>query len=207
MGIRNFFTQVITSSIIDATDNNYLSNENFKRFWTHSTAVSKACKFISNKLSKQSKNIDSNHAYLTGLFHDVGIPIMSARFEEYEEKIEGKTSLYRSLIDEEKSALQTDHSVVSYIVGKQWHLPRDVFCAISFHHEKDLNYYTNDTSRQLSIILRLSEIIISRISSDNIFSNITDFDEEEIYQYVHNEFGLTSDKIDSLSDEVVALLM
>ena len=206
LGLRNFYTDVVSSAIREVIENDYLTKDQFKVFWDHSMNSAKSCRFIAEQLNKNGANIDVNQAYLTGLFHDSGIPIMVVRFPDYKEFFNISENHHFSIVETEDKRYRTNHSVICYLIGKKWHLPLPVSEAIYFHHSNDMGFYKNRVAYELSAILRLSELYLSRIFPENFFSIIHDITDEEVYDIVMNKFEISEDQLDNLCNELTVLL-
>ncbi len=167
LGLTNFVSAILEEALKNELDQQHLSPQNFAIIWRHSSDVAMAAKFIAERLNTYKEfalTIDSNHAYLAGLFHDCGIPIMAARFSEYENIVTEAFVQNTPLIEAESSNFYTDHSVVSYLVGKSWELPKTVTNVLFCHHSKDLGYYKEAEEGQLSLVLRLAESFLADIA-------------------------------------------
>lgn len=74
-------------------------------------------------------------AYLLGLFHDCGIPLLAQKYPEHQEVMRtAKTTLNRSITAVEDERLGTDHALVGYFVGRSWKLPSAICLSIRYHH-------------------------------------------------------------------------
>jgi HD-like signal output (HDOD) protein len=204
MGMKNFYTEIISASIREASNNNYLSKDNFANFWNHSTDCARVCQFIASYLNDIRSNIDTNQAYLAGLFHDSGIPVMAARFNDYEEKLLNSHKSREFFVELEDKSYMTNHSVICHLIAKQWHLPKTVYEAIYFHHELDLMYCSSIESEEIAVILRLSEAILSKTSENNLFSNLQDIEEHQAYKLFNEHFSVSDEFIDELCDAVIS---
>lgn len=168
LGIEVFYTAVLEEAIRVELKQQNLSAGHFAVIWRHSSQIAAACKTIAikiNQFDEMDLFIDTNHAYLTGLFHDCGIPIMAARFKEYESTIFDAGCVGNSLVSCENRNYHTDHSVVCYLVGKMWELPADVTGAIYQHHDRDFGYYKSETEKVLSLVLRMAESFVEEITA------------------------------------------
>ena len=72
-------------------------------------------------------------AYLAGLMHDVGIPILIQRFPTYGEHFVGSASIDGAATAADQ-ALATDHAAIGAMVARNWKLPAEVVEAITLHH-------------------------------------------------------------------------
>jgi HD-like signal output (HDOD) protein len=79
--------------------------------------------------------IRPDQAFMAGLFHDCGVPVLMQKFPDYCKTFRtSRTAPWPDLTLEDE-ALKTDHCVVGYMVGKHWALPEIVQWAIRYHHE------------------------------------------------------------------------
>lgn len=77
----------------------------------------------------------SGQAYLLGLFHDCGIPLLIQKYPEYQEIVRtAKTTVNRSITVVEDERIGTDHALVGYFVGRSWKLPNAICLSIRYHH-------------------------------------------------------------------------
>ncbi len=210
LGQKQFYEYVLAEALRKALDNHALSAQTFSVLWHHSTQTANACKFLATKISKSidtELHIDENHAYLTGLFHDCGIPVMASRFPNYEEQMMHSYSCGESLVDMENRLFESDHSIICYLIAKMWDLPIPVRYAILGHHSKDIGYAGEKENRELAVILRTAQAFLQLIQKQNhpilnestsndtvieLLAKELDLDEEyarELFDSMHEEFG------------------
>lgn len=208
LGLTNFYNAVLADSIKNQMKTHHLSQKNFNLIWHHSTATATACQFLAETINSQSSlgvTFDENHAYLMGLFHDCGIPIMAARFNDYEDNAAEQYAAGLSLIEMENEKYQTDHSIVCYIVAKMWELPEPVRYGIYYHSDMDLGYYKESEYRQLAVLLRMAESFITDmdISRDSMDIFVSDgLSLETVFAMAESELGIDRD----MAEELYSLL-
>jgi HD-like signal output (HDOD) protein len=79
-------------------------------------------------------NIFPDQAYLAGIFHDCGVPLLMQRFPSYCNEMRlGAPSGCIDLAEEDRK-FNTDHCVVGYLVARHWRLPEFICDAIRYHH-------------------------------------------------------------------------
>lgn len=213
LGTETFFSAILEEAIRQELDQHILSASNFAVVWRHSSEVALACRTfaeICNKESFFAHEVDPNHAYLTGLFHDCGIPIMAARFPEYEKATDLTLFNDSSLEKMEANKYSTDHSIVSFIVTKMWELPLPVSRAIFCHHSIDFGYYKDDEERALSFILRMSETLIEEVvhasRRDHPFT-AGYVPSDELYHMICKAHQCTNEKLVSLFKQAELALL
>jgi len=213
LGLTKFYTAVLEQSIKNALNQHHLSSANFAIIWKHSSEIATVTQLLAKEISDNSEldvSIDLNFAYLVGLFHDCGIPVMAARYTNYEKETIKNYNNAMSLVDSESQEYLTDHSVVCYLVAKMWDLPEPVQNAIFCHHSLDLGYYKTDQEKQLALILRLAELFVGEINQSNN-ENAHPFTDDklpfdDILHICEVEFGIDQDIAEELYAEVEELI-
>ncbi len=130
------------------------------RFWDSAMDIA----MIATTVAKQVKYPSVDNAYALGLFHNVGIPILMAKFENYlGYMLGGYSSTNERVIDFENQQLNCNHAVVGYYTAKSWHLPK-VLCEVIAQHHSSQDVFTakkveHNEKNTLLAILKLSEHI------------------------------------------------
>jgi HD-like signal output (HDOD) protein len=130
-------------------------------FWDVSTKRSHAMVFLSRRLRIGAPDI----AHTFGLFCDTGVPLLMARFADYETTFldagDEPLRAFTALEDERHS---TNHAAVGTLLARNWGLSSDVSWAILHHHDyavlEDEN--TDDAVRSLVALSLLAERAIRR---------------------------------------------
>ncbi|MDD5177051.1 MAG: HDOD domain-containing protein [Sterolibacterium sp.] len=132
IGIQETFNLVramaLTSSISDNT------RKAFEVFWTRSQEVAQLAALIAADRVSVC-NIFPDQAYLAGIFHECGVPLLMQRFPDYCETMNLRSTCCGPELAEEDARFNVDHSVVGYLVARHWKLPGFVCGAIRYHHE------------------------------------------------------------------------
>lgn len=208
LGLDLFYTAVLEEAIQIELKRQNLSAHGFAIIWRHSTKVAVASRFLAEKCSQYeeiSLRVDPNQAYLAGLFHDCGIPIMAARFPDYEMVAATAFRNGNTLLSCEDKNYSTDHSVVCYLVAKMWQLQPVVCEAIFCHHDTDLAYYKSSQVRELSLLLRMAESFIEEIENGRGEKHAFTADYislSEMIPLVEHEFGVAQSIVEELYNEL-----
>ncbi|HTP51253.1 MAG TPA: HDOD domain-containing protein [Anaeromyxobacteraceae bacterium] len=107
--------------------------DSMKRVWQHSVAVAT----LSRDVLALSGNADSEAAYLAGLLHDVGKPVVAAILLEFERQM---TEVYnRPFIDsaEWMAVIARTHRPVGVALAEKWQMPEQVTRCIRDSAEYD----------------------------------------------------------------------
>ena len=104
------------------------------RFWDSAEDVAKTCMLIAKRLPF----LDADMAYMLGLFHNAGIPLLLHKYPDYLQVI--ADSYKRDdgrIVDFENHEFSTNHSVVGYYVARSWKLPDIISQVIGLHHNAE----------------------------------------------------------------------
>jgi len=121
-------------------------------FWDTANDIAMVCATIAKKVGYPNPD----EAYTLGLFHNAGIPLMLARFENYISVMEKAYSgEHERVIDIENEKFNTNHCVVGYYTAKSWNLPEHICQAIAEHHNTQQVFSTKDGRNQQQKTLSL----------------------------------------------------
>jgi HD-like signal output (HDOD) protein len=176
-----------------------LVNE-LKSYWecTTDTAI------VAGSITRQLRLGSSDQAYLLGLFHNCGIPLLMRKFKTYPRAI---PYCYRlkggSVTHVEDTYYETNHAEVGYFISRYWKLPDSVCNAIRNHHNlsklsfaKDVS--VDDESDTLLAILKMAEHIVKLHKR---LGNVEeDFEWEKISEAVLGFVGIDGNGFSELID-------
>lgn len=127
--------------------------EVYEAFWARSQAVAQLAMLIAEDRISVC-NIFPDQAYLAGIFHDCGVPLLMQRFPTYCAEMQlNQPGRWIKLADEDKK-FHADHCAVGYLVARHWSLPDFICDAIRNHHE--LQQIGMHESRSMVAILQLA---------------------------------------------------
>lgn len=133
---------------------------NMNRFWDTATDIAQ----VSMNIAKQVGYPNPDMAYLLGLFHNCGIPLLMERFSNYLQIMEESYSHEDTrIVDIENRHLNTNHAVIGYYTAKSWNLPA-LLCDVIAEHHSSLRFFATNEKRDtegktLLAILKLAEHI------------------------------------------------
>ena len=167
------------------------------RFWDTANDIA----MIATNIAKMVGFPKPDLAYLLGLFHNVGVPLLMSRFDNYLEVLEqsyGNNS--DRIIDIENDVLKTNHAVGGYYIAKSWNLPKLLCEAIAEHHSCERHFlgkqHTESEAKTLLAILKLAEHVCG---SYKILGNqAVDFEWELIGNEVLTHLGLGEYDVEQL---------
>ena len=91
---------------------------------------------VAARLAQRFPGVASDEAYMLGLFHDVGIPLMMERFTDYRGLVLDADA-DQEITQREDVRYQTNHAIVGYFVSRSWGLPEHIGELILRHHDVD----------------------------------------------------------------------
>ncbi len=107
----------------------------YEKFWERSNDIALLCAIIAKK-QISACNIAVEQAYMAGLFHECGVPILMQRFPEYCQAFRLNHGSHWPDFHDEDKRYDTDYTVVGYLVTRHWNLPEFICQAVRFHHDR-----------------------------------------------------------------------
>lgn len=167
-------------------------SEKLERFWQRASGIANASITVAKALGKQEL---SDHAYMLGLFHDAGIPIMFQCFDQYAAFLErAEAEGWDKYIDAEAKIFHTNHSTIGAILAQQWKLPKVMVEVIYYLHDTDGIYNSGE----------LNHLGLDLLSILKIARNVVHF--HEFDEYDNQEWLSVRDPLQDhlrLSDEIL----
>ncbi|WP_310494867.1 HDOD domain-containing protein [Dechloromonas sp.] len=166
----------------------------YEAFWARSHAVGQLAMLIADERVAVC-NIFPDQAYLAGIFHDCGVPLLMQRFPTYcaEMKL-GAPGIWIDLAEEDRK-FNADHCVVGYLVARHWHLPEFICDAIRYHHA--IGELGQHEARSMVAIVQLAVDIYYRDQ------RIASPEWERVKHEVLPELGLNDDALPEFVDIVL----
>lgn len=164
VGVRQSFNLVQAATLASMADVKK-NPRGYEAFWARSQAVAQIAMLIADDRVAVC-NIFPDQAYLAGIFHDCGVPLLMQRFSSYCSEMHlGEPGRWVSLAEED-AKFSADHCVVGYLVARHWNLPDFICDAIRFHH--DIRQLGFIAARSMVAILQLAiEIYYRSVHADN----------------------------------------
>ena len=152
----------------------------YEAYWARSRAIAQLAMLVAEfRFGEIAAGADQ--AYLAGILHDAGVPVLMQRFPNYCDSMRLSTPGKWVEIAQEDRKFFADHAVVGYLIGKHWHLPDYVCAAIRFHH--DLAATTPVEARSMVAIIQYAIELYHR---DRRFDNPDwAMQREAVYEALH----------------------
>ena len=98
--------------------------------------VASACSIYSELIGKP-EFIDN--AYMLGLFHNAGVPIMLQSFDDYHDLLKkGFTDVWEDISELERNKYHTTHTTLGALLAQQWQLPKAMIKVIYYFHDTEV---------------------------------------------------------------------
>ncbi len=127
IGIRTIKDLIIGISIGSSIFRNPKFQKEMDSLWKHSMAVAMLCQEIA-----VHKKLDSEHAFLCGLVHDIGKPFLVDVVSKLIRKEEHSVSISH---DQLVLIINQLHQAVGGILARVWKFPETITQAVAHHHD------------------------------------------------------------------------
>lgn len=176
-------------------------NLDLGRFWDGASETASLC----GLLAKRFVEVDFDEAYMLGLFHDCGIPIMMQHFPDYKETLrECNSTKERPTTNIEVNKYGFHHAVIGYKLAKDWFLAESICDALLFHHDCiDIFSTDADTSSpvySLLALLKVAEQISFEMHQSSRSDSNTDW--TEIGEIIIDYLGLSLEDFEEMKDDM-----
>lgn len=124
---------ILLAAALEGLHESKRSNFTGKTLWNHALAAGS----ISQHLARTHDRSDSEEAFMAGLLHDIGRPILDQMMgDRYAEVIAlVKDGGAASLLSAEQRVFRFDHTDIGFVAVTAWGFPPAIAEAIRFHHD------------------------------------------------------------------------
>lgn len=164
----------------------------YEWFWNYSTNIAQLSSIIAWKL-RTVCNIFPDQAYMAGLFHECGVPILMQRFPDYGKNLHFSDSMEWPDLTLEDSQFKTDHCVTGFLLARHWHLPDFICQAVRFHHDI---LHTEHKATTMVAILQMSMHI------QNVYTHSPDTEWARNRLQVLEELGIGLEGLKEFEEEI-----
>lgn len=159
VGVKQTFNLVQAMALSAAVSDS--SRKAFDIFWTRAQEVAQMAALIAGDRVSIC-NVFPDQAYMAGIFHECGVPVLMMRFPDYCQALKLERASCWPNLAEEDARFNVDHCSVGYIVARHWNLPDFVCAAIQYHH--DMPREELGAARTLVAILQLAVQFYHRVA-------------------------------------------
>ncbi len=210
IGLKNFNRIILATSLRESVGGHGSGTE---KFWDHSMTVAGASAYIAKKAGFDSEE----QAYIAGLFHDCGVPMLLKKYQDYHQILDhalgvvnsvSLSGIKKSIIGIEEERYNTHHCAVGYLITKSWHLPLSISKSVWYHHFVNIDIHNDPVTRRLSAILLLADYIGGHIlylgGSDCPVD--TEIEWAKMHKKAVIELAMNAESVKDIKDDLVEKL-
>lgn len=191
IGVKQTYNLVQAIALSTAIGND--KRKAFEVFWKRAGEVAQLAALIAEDQVSVC-NVFPDQAYMAGIFHECGVPLLMMRFPDYCKRLQlDKFCCWPSLADED-AKFKVDHCSIGYLVARHWGLPDFVCAAIRHHHEIP--------TEELGAAVSLISIVQMAIHFHHRLNDQPDPLWDKIGKRVQEEMALTPDDAEDYFDDV-----
>ncbi|MCB0751766.1 MAG: HDOD domain-containing protein, partial [Ignavibacteriae bacterium] len=177
---------VVALTMVDSFRNKSDKYLDQKEFWMHSMLTGTACKRVAEDLGFRI----GSEAFVAGLLHDLGMPVMHKFFRNEFEAIVDDFNNNTPLLEAEINHLGLSHQEIGNFLANKWQLPEHLSNSIMFHHKPS----ANPEKDVLTSIVHLADYMTQKLEIGNFYLD----NNYELDQSVLGTLGISSeDELDS----------
>ena len=147
--------------VLDAVKNLFFKDSSTTKFsrkklWAHCAVTSICCQMVAERIFVRKGEDD----FLCGILHDIGLivedQVAPEKFKAFCRTFDPTS---QKLMDHERMVMGTDHTIISYLLTRQWGLKPDLCRGIKYHH----NVMDAVEPDSYAGILQIAEYLASRL--------------------------------------------
>ena len=176
------------------------SAEQLSDFWDTASKIANAASISADLLDKSSLK---DHAYMLGLFHNSGIPVMIMEYDDYSDILAmAEESGWQSVADEERNRYGTSYTTMSAVLAQKWKLPAVMVETIYYQQDVEGLYTSGElaaTGLDLMSILKLARHGVHYEKTNSA----ADSEWEAVEDAIMERFDLIDADMESLREQLV----
>ncbi len=197
IGIRsvtNIVTALMLHSAFSENKGSFMDS-----FWNDSERLAAATSFAARRTGK----MPTEDAYSLGLFANCGVPLMLRKFPDYPAVYDQARELIdQSVTSYEEAELGTDHTLVGFIMGKNWELPES-YCQCILRHHDLVDYYVNSDTKLDGAASYLAVLQLGQYFARAYDDRPPSFEWQEIGDVVMYYLDIRSEQLEAITDDAV----
>lgn len=124
--------------------------------WDLASDMAMACASVCNQIGKPAL---TDNAYMLGLFHMAGVPIMMQVFKDYDDVMPlAKNEGWDAVAEQERARYQTTHATIGALLGQTWKLPAQLVEVIYYQHDTEGLFGSDELSTTALNLLAVLKI-------------------------------------------------
>lgn len=132
IGYQDIKNIVVALTMVDSFRNKSDKYLDQNAFWKHSMLAGTASKRVAEDLGFRI----GSEAFVAGLLHDLGVPVMHKFFKsEFEAIVNDLNENNSPLLETEEKHLGLNHQDIGHYLANKWSLPEHLSTSILYHHK------------------------------------------------------------------------
>lgn len=176
------------------------SNADLDAVWELAEEMALACASVCQQTGKAAL---SDNAYMLGLFHMAGVPIMMQAFKDYPDVMKiAHSQGWDAVAEAERARYNTNYATIGALLGQTWKLPSQLIEVIYYHQDMEGIFEMGELSP-----IALDLLAILKLARKIVGEHITEFPVENEWSQVQDsviaQLGLDEFTYEQLSDKVL----
>jgi len=123
--------------VLDAVKNLFLTDSNTREFsrkklWAHCAVTSICCQMVAERIFARKGEDD----FLCGILHDIGLIVEDqVAPDKFKKLCRTFDPAAQVLTDHEQKVMGTDHTLIGYLLTRQWGLEPELCQGMKYHHD------------------------------------------------------------------------
>ncbi|MBW8192599.1 HDOD domain-containing protein [Neiella marina] len=130
--------------------------------WELASEMAMACAAVCQRIGKPAL---TDNAYMLGLFHMAGVPIMMQVFDDYADVMAlAKTQGWDAVVEQERAQYQTSYATIGALLGQTWKLPAQLVEVIYYQLDTEGLFGSDelsDSALNLLAVLKIARKVVA----------------------------------------------
>lgn len=175
------------------------STDKLGDFWDSASKVASAASICADILEKPALK---DHAYMLGLFHNSGIPVMLLEFDDYPEIMASASSQgWPATLEDERSRYGTSHTTISAVLAQKWKLPAVMVETIYYQLDVEGLYTSGELSPTALDLMTILKLARHGVHCETT-GEITDPEWVEVQDPIMERYGLSEVELEDMREQL-----
>ncbi|PID62459.1 MAG: histidine kinase [Ignavibacteriae bacterium] len=163
IGYQDIKNIVVALTMVDSFKNKGDKYLDQKSFWKHSMLSGTASKRIAEDLGLRI----GSEAFVAGLLHDLGIPVMHKFFKkEFEAIVNDFRENGTPILEAEVKELGLNHQEIGHFLSNKWSLPEHLSNTVLYHHNPS---EAGEDDKELTSVIHLVDYMTQKLEIGNYY--------------------------------------
>ncbi|MBT4835741.1 MAG: HDOD domain-containing protein, partial [Methylococcales bacterium] len=152
------------------------------------------------EISKLTEGVETDEAYMLGLFHDAGSLLLARKFvDEYTGVLFTLNEKPLSVPLKEKKFFDVNHCSIGYILAKKWKLDEVLCQAIYLHHIPSIKKLKNKKLKKMIAMVKLANLLAKGYNPDQMSFEDAQYEHDALQELKLNNIQLKTLRMKNMS--------